>query len=90
MEVSGCGKIDVWNSDNHRDNTYNYCKCANECYLAPLCLGEHCPLLRIKGELCEGNCSCPELKVYLDIFMKCIHRFHPFEPISVLQLLKSN
>ena len=61
---------------------WNYCKHLHECAFAPLCFGDHCPLPRITGERSEGELCCPEIKIFLDILLQCINRFHPFETIT--------
>lgn len=60
---------------------WNYCNHVSDCYLAPLCFGEHCPVPRIMGDRQKGDAYCPEIKLYLDLFLRCVHRFQPFETI---------
>lgn len=62
---------------------FNYCDKVENCSIAPLCFGDHCPLARVTGERKKGDMCCPGLKSYLDLYLKCIHRFQPFDSIEI-------
>lgn len=61
---------------------WDYCKSQNDCYLAPLCFGDHCPLPKTDGKRICGELYCPEIKLYMDVYLKCLNRHDKFEKLK--------
>lgn len=60
----------------------DYCKSQKNCYMAPLCFGDHCPLPKTMGQRICGELYCPEIKLYMDVYLKCLNRFDKFEKLK--------
>lgn len=72
------GGVNIRDSSRKYDFICEYDACGNlkNCSMAPICLGDHCPAARLRDDV-EGF-RCPDVKGYIDLLLRCIHRFHPF------------
>ena len=94
-DTSSAGEIKNdtgFNISEDRDRLWlcreNYCLSEKKCRIAPLCLGEICPLLRLNNERKIGQKLCPEINSYIDLYLQCLHKHKSFERITFKKNLR--